>query len=312
MSFAVTTAFVQQYSTLTELLLQQKMSRLRGAVSTQGFKGKAASVVEQFGITSAQRNAGRNSDTPIMNTPQDKRWAYPQDYDWGDLTDDQDKLRMLIDPTSQYAQAGAAALGRAMDDEIIAGILGANNTGENGSSSTGVLSAYGSSSQVVGATVGASGNTGLNVAKLRAAKKILLKAEVDFDSEEIFCAISAQQNDNLYNEIQIINADYSEGKPLVDGKVIRKFMGFNFIHSERIPGATNYANIAAGVTGYTADTTWLVPFWAKSGVTLGMWNDIETRIDKRADKRFATQIYVKGTFGATRTQEKLTGIITCY
>jgi hypothetical protein len=41
-----------------------------------------------------------------------RRWVFPLDYAWRELTDSQDLLRMLIDPSSGYAQAGAAAMGR--------------------------------------------------------------------------------------------------------------------------------------------------------------------------------------------------------
>ena len=44
---------------------------------------------------------------------------------------------------------------------------------------------------------------------------------------------------------------------------------------------------------------------------LGFWNDINTNISERADKGYATQVYVKGTFGATRTQEKKVVEIKC-
>ena len=39
------------------------------------------------------------------------------------LIDQQDKVRLLIDPTSSYAKAAAYAMGRAMDDVIIAAAL---------------------------------------------------------------------------------------------------------------------------------------------------------------------------------------------
>ena len=312
MSVNVNNAFVQQYSTNVMMLLQQMGSRLSGTVNNYQFYGKAASVVEQFGSVTPVRNQGRHSDTPLISTPQSKRWAYPNDYDWADMIDDQDKLRLLIDPSGPYAQAGALAMGRAKDDEILSAIYNSSNTGENGTSTTGLLSAYGSGSQLVGATVGASGNTGLNIAKLRAAKKILLTADVDIDNDELFMILSAQQHDNLLNEAQAINLDYNTQPVLVNGK-ISSFMGFNFIHSERIAGAANFnTSINPAVTGYTAGSTWLVPFWAKSGLALGTWNEITTKISERPDKRHSTQVYVTGTFGATRLEEQRCGLITCY
>lgn len=317
MSTQVSTAFVQQYSTNITMLLQQQGSRLRNTVMNYSFTGKAASMAEQFGSVNPVRNQSRHSDTPLISTPQDKRWVYPNDYDWADLIDQQDRLRMLIDPAGPYTQAGVMAMGRAMDDEIIAGLFGSNNTGENGTSATGTLYAYNSNSQSVAATVGASAATGLNIAKLRAAKKILLQADVDVDNDQLFMAITAQQHDNLLNEAQAISLDYNTRPVLVDGK-ISSFMGFNFIHSERIPGAANFNTaINTGLSSadsdgsYVTGSRWMVPFWAKSGAALGMWNDVQASVDKRPDKRNSWQVYVTGTFGGARLEEKRCGIINC-
>lgn len=313
MSLNITTAQVTQFQTNVAMLLQQMDSRLASAVEVRQLYGKSAEILEQFGSVSPVRNASRHSDTPLISVPQDRRWAFPTDYDWADLIDTQDKLRLLIDPTGSYTRAGVAAMNRAKDDAIISGFFNSNMTGENGSSATGLLSAYGGGSQLVAATVG-SGNTnsGLNVAKLRAAKKILMAAEVDLDNEPIYMAISATQHDNLLNEIQIASKEYNSTAVLENG-MVKRFMGFEFIHSERIPGAANFdvANNPS-VTGYTTGTTWLIPFWAKSGVALGVWNDITASVDKRPDKRNAMQVYLTATLGATRLEEKRCGIITCY
>lgn len=317
MSVNVNTAFVQQYSTNVAMLLQQQGSRLRGTVQNYTFQGKAASMAEQFGSVNPVRNQSRHSDTPLISTPQDKRWIYPNDYDWADLIDNQDKLRMLIDPSGPYALAGAWAMGRAIDDEIISGILSSNNTGENGTSATGSLYAFNGNSQSVAATTGAGTAVGLNIAKLRAAKKILLQADVDIDNDMLFMAITAQQHDNLLNEAQAISLDYNTRPVLVDGR-ITSFMGFNFIHTERIPGGAGYnASINTGIASsdtdgsYVANTRWMVPFWAKSGMALGLWNDIQTSVDRRADKRNSWQVYVTGTFGGARLEEKRCGVINC-
>jgi len=108
--------------------------------------------------------------------------------------------------------------------------------------------------------------------------------------------ITAQQHDDLLNEAQAISLDYNTRPVLVDGK-ITAFMGFNFVHCERLPvDGSSYRR---------------VPAYAKSGVHLGMWNDINTQISMRDDKGYATQVYVKGTFGATRTEEKKVVEIKC-
>ena len=292
MSTQVTTHFVQQYTTNVQLLLQQKGSKLRNAVGVGSYTGKAAKAIEQVGPVTAQKRTIRHGDTPLIGTPADARWVFPVDYEWADLIDDQDKLRMLIDPQSSYAQNGAYALGRAMDDEIISAFFATSKTGENGSTNT----VFDTANQQIAATFGSTGATGLNISKLREAKKILMANEVDIDNDPLFVIITAEQHDDLLNEAQAISLDYNTRPVLVDGK-ITAFMGFNFIHTERL-----------GVDGSSYRR---VPAFAKSGMHLGMWNDINTMISERADKGYATQVYVKGTFGATRTEEKKVVEILC-
>lgn len=251
----------------------------------ESFTGKSGVPLNQVGAVTAQLKTTRHADTPLIETPQDRRWVYPSDYEWADLIDDQDKLRIIADPTSPYAMNGAFSLGRAMDDLIIAAMTGTSKTGEDGSTSTAFPAA-----QTASTTSG-----GLTVAKLREAMQLLIAAEVDVDNEELYCAIGAQQHDDLLGETQAISLDFTNKPVLVDGR-IKAFMGFNFIDSQRL-----------GLSG--TDRT--VVTWAKSGVALGVWNDIEAKITERDDKSYATQVYVKGTFGATRLEEKKVVAITC-
>ncbi len=287
MSNEVNVAYVQQYSNNVELLLQQMGSKLRGAVMVNSYTGKAAKTVEQVGPVVAQERTSRHADTPLIETPHDARWVFPKDFEWADLIDDQDKVRMLIDPQSPYARNGAMALGRKMDDQIINAFFGTAKTGENGTTDT--THSGGNGQQI------ASGSAGLTIAKLRTAKKHLMAAEVDTDQEQLWCAITAEQHDDLLNETQMISLDYNSKPVLVDGKV-SAFMGFNFIHTERLT---------------TASSERRVPCWATSGMCLGIWNDINTAIDRRPDKSNATQVYVKGTFGATRIEEEKVVEILC-
>lgn len=67
------------------------------------------------------------------------------------------------------------------------------------------------------ASEGASAATGLNV-KLKAAIQLLLAAEAwdPSSGNPLYCAITAKQNRNLMDEIQVINADYNGEKPVVN------------------------------------------------------------------------------------------------
>lgn len=279
MSDQIPTHFVEQYTSNIDFLLQQKGSRLRNAVMNTSHVGKSAVVVDQYGPVAAQLITTRHADTPLIDTPTDRRWVHPKDYKWADLVDSIDKLRMIHDPTSPYAINGAYALGRSMDNEIISAFFGTAKTGENGSTNT----AFDTSNQQI-----AVGGTGLTVAKLREAKKILMGNDVDVDNDLLFLALTATQHDNMLSETQAISLDYNIVPTLVAGK-ITAFMGFNFIHTELL------------TVDSSSDRR--CPCWAKSGMNLGLWNDIGASIDPRHDKNNSMQVLVEGTFGATRLEE---------
>lgn len=287
MSTEITTAFVQQYTSNVQLLLQQRGSVLRDAVMVGSHTGKAAKVVEQIGSVTAARRTTRHGDTQYGNTPHDARWVFPEDYAQADLVDDIDKLRMLIDPTSSYAINQAMAHGRAQDQQIIDALLGTAKTGENGSTST----AFDTTNQRI-----ASGSTGLTVAKLRAAKKKLLANEVDVRMDPLYIAVTAEQLDNMLGTTEVTSSDYNSVKALVQGDV-DTFMGFKFIHTELL-----------GVDG-SSDRR--VIAWAKSGIHLGLWQDIHSKIDELPTKNYSVQVWTGMTTGATRLDEKKVVEILC-
>jgi hypothetical protein len=291
----IASVYAVQYGTNISLLLQQKGSKLRGAVQTGSYMGKASEVVTQYGATSARAVSTRYQPIVPVNTPNNRRWVFPEDYDWADLIDNFDKLRLLADPQSAYSQNGLYAMGRAIDDVIISGIFGANKTGEAGGTTTN----FDTSNQQVAVNYAAAGNVGLTVDKLREARRILMENEVDLDAEPAYCAISAEQHDDLLGQLQVTNADFNTDAPVLqDGKVTR-FLGINFIHTERLP-------VSSGTTHRRC------PVWVPSGVHLGTWNDIMSNVTQRRDlSSHPYQVYLMGTFGATRTEEKKVVDILC-
>lgn len=293
----IPTWYVQQYSTNVQLLLQQRGSRLRSAVMSGTHVGSQASPVDQISAVAANKVTSRFAPMPRTDALLDRRWAFPVDYDLNQIVDNFDKLRLLTDPTSHYVTNAMYALGRAMDQEIIAAFTGTAYTGVTGGTSTAFATA-----NVINVGTGASAATNLTVAKLRAAKKILMQNEVDLDADPIFCAITAKEHDNLLAEVQVIDGDYNGGKPVLEEGRISRFLGINFIHTELLLTGTDDLS----------STSNLIPMWAKSGMYLGLWNDIQTDVSQRKDiQGLPYQAYAKGTFGAARLDEKRVIKIWC-
>lgn len=108
MSSQITTAFVNQFSANVTMLSQQMGSLLRNAVDVETINGEKA-FFDQVGQAAAVQKTTRNGDTPLMETPHARRQVTLKDFEYADLIDDQDKIRMLIDPTSTYAREVLAA-----------------------------------------------------------------------------------------------------------------------------------------------------------------------------------------------------------
>ena len=206
------------------------------------------------------------------------------DYDWADLIDNEDKVRMLISPSSEYAMAGAWAMGRAMDDAIISAVSGTSFGGVSGGTSV----ALASGQKIV------HGSAGLTLAKLLSAKEILDSSDVDPD-EPRYMVVTAKQLQNMLGVEQITSADYANVKALVQGD-IDTFLGFKFIRTERL---------------VTDGTNRLALAFTQNAVGLALGQDITTKISERADKNYATQVFLSMSIGATRVEDEKVVEIAC-
>jgi hypothetical protein len=207
-----------------------------------------------------------------------------EDFDWADLVDQEDKVRMLIDPTSTYAKSAANAMGRAIDEVIVDAIRGASFTGETGSTSV----------ELPGAQKIAVGATGLTLAKLISTKKLLDAADVD--NEGRYIAVTSEQLEDLLNNTTVTSADFNSVKALVQGE-LETFLGFNFIRVDglRIDGTKILPIITGNERACVA--------WQKDQVVLGLGAAPQARISERSDKNYAMQVFYSMSIGATRMQE---------
>ena len=176
MSNQITTAFVNQYRANVDWLLQQKGSVLRPYLRNET-QNAEFQFYDRIGPTAAVEVLTRHADTPLIETPHDRRRVHLRDFDWADLIDRKDRIRLLIDPTSPYAQNAAFALGRSMDDVIIENFFGTAYTGKTGATST----TFPASQQIAVDYVESGGATdsGLTGPKLRKARQMLIAAQND-------------------------------------------------------------------------------------------------------------------------------------
>ncbi|MAE81358.1 MAG: hypothetical protein CMB80_01390 [Flammeovirgaceae bacterium] len=327
MSTQITTAFVKQYSANVQLLVQQMGSRLRGAVTAEGGKIGEEVHMDRLSATAAQKVTSRHADSPLISTPHDRRRVTPVDYDWGDMIDNPDRLRTLIDPASAYAVNAAMAMGRSMDEEIIGALKGSayGSTGDSATSGSASSSsiALPAAQKITSATntYPVDGETAGNaqpllVGKLIHARKLLAAQDADdYDIRgmgNLFLVVNSAQLAHLLTSTKVNSADFNQIRALVAGD-LNQFMGFNIIRTEKIPsssGTESYSGTTEVPQVGGVDEHYCYAFHRR-GVGLCLWEDIVARISERPDKRFSQYIYYRMTLGATRLEEERVVQIQC-
>ena len=278
--------FTQQFSPLLLAKLQQQQSKLRGRVMEGTHTGNMASPVQYIGPVQAKAPAGRFSLLNYQQPTFTRRWVDPVDKEIPLLIDTFDQLKTIVDPKSQYSTESAYAANREYDDRLIAAAFGTAKIGGD----AGNLSneSFDTATWKVADTFNSgSTSSGLTVAKMREVKRMLRKAQVDVDSEQLTWVTNSQGESDLMAQAQVVSTDFNPSPVMVEGKITR-FFGFDILYSERLSSASNIRkNIV----------------FVKSGLYLGVWQDMQTRIDQAVWLSSQPwQVYTKMSSGATRLE----------
>ena len=263
MSSQITTAMVQQYKSGIEIMFQQQQSLFRPAVRVETINGKYG-FFDQITSVTASTKTTRHADLTITDTPHARRRVSMADKYVADYIDKEDLIRIMNNPMNEYAMNHVMALNRAIDAEMISEALATAYTGETGATST----TYDSNMTVAVTTSDSTSTaTGMNIAKLRAAKRLLDENDVPLGDR--FIAIAPEQLSDLLSATAITSSDYNSVKALVSGEV-DTYLGFKFITSNLL---------SADTSSYRECL-----YWHKSGLLLGMGQEIQVSIDPIAQQ----------------------------
>lgn len=291
-------SLVNTYHSNIDMAFQQKQSRLRRTVLV-GTQNSEFDFWDRIGIVEANEVEGRNTDTPVNDTPHDRRRIQTKKYDWADLIDKKDKLRMLADPTSSYVLNARNAINRAMDRVIINAADATAYTGKNGE--TGVALPAGQKVAVDYVFSGQAANSNLTLDKLRRVVFILRANEViDEEGEngslaQVTGVITASQLDSLLRTTEVTNSDYNTVKALASGTV-DTFLGIKFIQTQLLKKSGNVRTCL---------------FYVPKAIRLAIGSEIEVDVGPRRDKRNSVQVYISADFGAVRMWDEAVVTVAC-
>jgi len=284
--------YTTQFDSNWKHLVQQKNSKLKEYVTIDSIEGKEKSY-NQIDATSMTQITDRSGDTRISNQAMAKRWIRPQQYDCAKLVDEFDEqlLGEVVLPTSPIIQSHAQAYARTCDTIIIGALGGTAYTGTTGTTATALPA--GQKVAVNFVESGTAANSGLTIAKLRAAKFLFDSNEIDEEEERIM-VVSAKQLQDLLRTIEVTSQDYNSVRALVDG-ALNTFMGFKFRRSQLLTKVSTVRSCYA---------------YVKSGVILAE-RGLKTHMDVRTDLSHSLQIRSVASLAAVRMEEKKVVEIAC-
>jgi hypothetical protein len=284
-------AFVQQYQAMIYVLSQQRKSKFASRVRNESITGESKAF-ERLGEAEVEEITTRHPATPNNEQPHSRRWVTPSNFHTNSYIDKADELKMIINPTNEYAQNQAKALGRKTDDLIITAALGTAAAGVTPTTSTVAfkdesVSINGDGTVTTMGTLAAVTTiVDMTLAKIETMLRLFHDADVD-EEIPLYWAITPKDVEDMLQLTQIGSADYNTVKALTEGRVER-FSGFNFFYSTRI------TKDAVGSTGYRTIS------WAQDGIIWASARGIQSKIDERTDLSYTNQVYSVMNGGAVR------------
>lgn len=277
-----------QFSALLEMLLQQKISKLRGHSRTGQHVGKMASPVQQIGTVEYKAPQGRYSPKQFQLPNYTRRWVTPTDKEISIPVDQFDLLKTIVDPKGEITASIVAAANRFFDDLLISAALGNATTGVDASSLS--TETFDSTNALVADTFGASASTGMSYPKLVEAWRILRHYQNDLEAERPCVVIGSQQESDLKKQQEVISKDYNDRPVIEDGR-ITSLAGFDIVVSERLN--TSSSNTLRNCFAFV-----------QSGLYLGLWKEMTTKINVQITLSGEPwEVYSMISAGATRLQQ---------
>lgn len=279
MAITVDKAFIEEYTALVRHLAQQSETRLRPYVYEVASGGKAYNF-ERLGSSEAVEKTGRRVDTAYIDDTWSRRVATPKTFNHTLTLEHEDKVQLLVDAESAYAESQAMAMRRAYDDIIISAATGTalDGDGTNNAFPTG---------QRVG-----DGTANISFDLITQVQEKFMTNEIMPDEEKIM-VVKPGQVRRLMQLTEQTSADYVNREALqrlnATG-IVPNWMGFRWIVSNRLTAP------AAGQTSCFATT--------RRGIGLAVNQDTFTRITENPSKQYMIQVFSQWTAGAVRTEDE--------
>lgn len=280
----ITTAFKKEFSDMLYLLAQQSGSKLMNTVRLETDLTGEAKFYNQYGEDETKDKTARHQDIEYNPDDYQRRMVTPIVSYWSKLIDTEDEISMGLDPKSALMTAGKNAIGRKIDNKVVAALRGTAFTGKDGTTSTVLPDA-----QKV-----AAGGAGLTLQKILDTQELMNSADVP--EGDRFFVYAPKQLKDLLKITEITSIDFNTQKALAAGNMAA-FLGFSWIMSNRL--------VLSSTTRYNLA-------YHRQGILFASNGGMKTEIDRVITKiRQPWQLYADIYGGSTRMEEEMVVEVAC-
>lgn len=284
MAINIDNAFVRTFEGIVRFLAQQSQNKLRGTVQERSQPGEDH-VFERVSAVEMVEKTGARQDTPEVDTPWSNRIVNTKVFHIGDTVEKEDKLRMIIEPTSAIAQNYSLAARRKFDD-IIIDAAEANALDKDGNVNT----------FPAGQILHTGGASEISFDVLTEVQEKFGKSDIDPDIEK-FAVVGPTQIRKLMHDPKCTSADYAVFKAIAAGRFAEQYMGFTWKVTNRLNSA------GQGRVNCL--------FYTRAAIGLKVDEDVTTEIEKDPSKSFMWRVYARLTAGAVRVEDEQIIIFDC-
>ncbi len=276
MAINIQNSYIQTFESNVRFLAQQGESLLRNKVSEKSTNGTNHNW-DRLAPTAAVQKTSKRVATPYQDGNWTRRVSAAQVWHWADSYEEQDIVQMLIDPASPLTMNGAAAMKRATDDLIL---NQATIASLNGDASTTALPA----GQIIG-----NGTAEITFDNILQCNQIFQTNNIDMDVPRCL-VIGPKQVRSLMRTVEVTSSDYQNMKALAGNGYLPKFLGFDWVVSNRlVVPAGNQLNCLA-----------FTPY----AMGLQVNSDIKTSVGQDVANSFLYAVYMQFTMGAVRVEDE--------
>ncbi len=279
MAITIDKAFVNQYRDLVIHLAQQGETRVRPHVTEVSLRGEAYNF-DRLAATAAVQKTARRLDTVYVDDTWSRRVAVPQTWNHTMTIEHEDKVQMLIDPQSAYAENQAMAMRRQWDSLCIEAATGSALDGD------GVGQTF-PASQVVG-----DGLSPITFDNVTEVQEKFLANDITTDIPKVML-VGPIQVRKLMQLTEQTSSDYVRRESLqrlAAFGIVPNWMGFTWIMSNLLlaPSAGQLSCLA----------------FTKRAIGLAVNQDIFVRIGENPAKSYMIQVFSQFTGGAVRVEDE--------